>query len=79
MKILVVGEDYPWPANRGGLIRLGKIIEALAAAWARSTSSPSTTRVEARSRSPTAFAWPVGETDPLPDGRTEPSVGAPPG
>ncbi len=31
MKILVVGEDFPWPANRGGLIRLGKIIEALAA------------------------------------------------
>ena len=30
MKILVVGEDYPWPANRGGLLRLGKIIEALA-------------------------------------------------
>jgi glycosyltransferase involved in cell wall biosynthesis len=29
LKILVVGEDYPWPANRGGLIRLGKVIEAL--------------------------------------------------
>ena len=31
VKLLVVGEDFPWPANRGGLIRLGKIIEALAA------------------------------------------------
>lgn len=30
LKILVVGEDFPWPANRGGLIRLGKVIEALA-------------------------------------------------
>ncbi len=25
----MVGEDYPWPANRGGLIRLGNIVEAL--------------------------------------------------
>ncbi len=29
MKILVVGEDFPWPPNRGGLIRLDKTIEAL--------------------------------------------------
>jgi hypothetical protein len=29
MKILVVGEDFPWPSNRGGLIRLGKTIEAV--------------------------------------------------
>ncbi len=29
MKILVVAEDFPWPSTGGGMIRLGKIIEAL--------------------------------------------------
>jgi polysaccharide biosynthesis protein PslH len=29
MRILVVGDDFPWPANRGGLIRLSQSIEAL--------------------------------------------------
>ena len=30
MRILVVGENYPWPANGGGLIRLANSIEVLA-------------------------------------------------
>jgi hypothetical protein len=30
MRILVVGENFPWPANGGGLIRLAYSIEALA-------------------------------------------------
>lgn len=29
MRILVVGDDFPWPANRGGLIRLAEVIEAV--------------------------------------------------
>jgi glycosyltransferase involved in cell wall biosynthesis len=31
MKILVVAEDFPWPSTGGGMIRLGKIVEALSA------------------------------------------------
>jgi glycosyltransferase involved in cell wall biosynthesis len=30
MRILVVGENFPWPANGGGLIRLANTVEALA-------------------------------------------------
>jgi glycosyltransferase involved in cell wall biosynthesis len=30
MRILVVGENFPWPANGGGLIRLANSVEALA-------------------------------------------------
>ena len=41
MNILVVAEDFPWPSTGGGMIRLGKIIEACLP-WARRTSSPST-------------------------------------
>ncbi len=29
-KILIVAEDFPWPANRGGLLRLSQVIETLA-------------------------------------------------
>ena len=29
MKILIVTEDFPWPTNGGGLIRLAKAIEAV--------------------------------------------------
>jgi glycosyltransferase involved in cell wall biosynthesis len=30
VRILVVGENFPWPANGGGLIRLANMVEALA-------------------------------------------------